>query len=135
MPEELLAALSFADIGGTGGVPPWALGGPEWDQENGGLTETHIKVELCCLTTIAWCSVVWCGVVWCCCLCLVVLSVCFDLTLFAGLGWFGFVLFCDCRVMVLVRFGSARFGLVWLRLLSVVLAVSFASVFFFCVVL
>lgn len=46
VPEELLAALSFADIGGTGGVPPWALGGPEWDQENGGLTETHIKVLL-----------------------------------------------------------------------------------------
>lgn len=43
MPEELLAALHFADLEGT--PPPWASTGPTWDRENGGLTEKHIQVD------------------------------------------------------------------------------------------
>lgn len=42
VPEELLAALNFADLEGP--IPPWASGGKNWDPENGGLTERHIQV-------------------------------------------------------------------------------------------
>lgn len=44
VPEELLAALSFADLGGP--VPPWSTGGPEWEPGNGGLTERHIQASV-----------------------------------------------------------------------------------------
>lgn len=44
MPEELLAALNFADLEGS--TPPWASGGKNWDPENGGLTECHIQALL-----------------------------------------------------------------------------------------
>lgn len=42
VPEELLAALHFADLEGT--APPWASSGPDWEHANGGLTEKHIQV-------------------------------------------------------------------------------------------
>ncbi|CAM9777765.1 unnamed protein product [Scytosiphon promiscuus] len=49
VPEELLAALNFADLEGP--IPPWASGGKNWDPENGGLTERHIQALL---TRVPW---------------------------------------------------------------------------------
>ena len=51
VPEELLAALNFADLGA---VPPWATDGPDWEPGNGGLTERHIQARPRAQMTVAY---------------------------------------------------------------------------------